>query len=75
MDDAACCDAVSDVVPGKEPSLKLAKLAPKSNVAQHMASHIFIRFGDWSEVVEVNQVRVCKKNTQRSVLPGCDVGV
>ncbi|GFR46258.1 hypothetical protein Agub_g7810 [Astrephomene gubernaculifera] len=49
---------VSDMEEAKNgiaPALALAKLAPASSVAQHMRSHIFARFGNWSQVVAGNQ--------------------
>ncbi|EFJ49877.1 hypothetical protein VOLCADRAFT_89315 [Volvox carteri f. nagariensis] len=48
-------DMASQGVPA---ALKLAALAPKSNVAQHMASHFFLRSGNWTQVVLYNQAAV-----------------
>lgn len=36
--------------------MALGKAAPASSRAQHMRSHIYMRFGNWSQVVESNTV-------------------
>ncbi|GLC40026.1 hypothetical protein PLESTB_001519300 [Pleodorina starrii] len=48
---------------GLAASVKLAKLAPKSNVAQHMASHFYVRTGNWSQAALSNQAAVAASDS------------
>ncbi|GIL74660.1 hypothetical protein Vretimale_2305 [Volvox reticuliferus] len=48
---------------GVGPAQALAQLAPRSNVAQHMASHFYVRFGNWTWVVQSNQNAVAASDS------------
>ncbi|PNH12061.1 hypothetical protein TSOC_001087, partial [Tetrabaena socialis] len=45
------------------PALALAALAPASSHAQHMRSHIALRFGNWSQVVDSNKAAVAASDS------------
>ncbi|KXZ42708.1 hypothetical protein GPECTOR_122g449 [Gonium pectorale] len=60
---------------GIAPALALAKNAPASSAAQHMRSHIFLRFGNWSQVVEANKAAVAASDSYCTAVKGsnaCD---
>ncbi|MEW5317437.1 MAG: hypothetical protein WDW38_008733 [Sanguina aurantia] len=45
---------LSVAVMGEGPAVKLSVLAPASNHALHMKSHLFQRFGEWDQAVDSN---------------------
>ncbi|GLI69416.1 hypothetical protein VaNZ11_014023 [Volvox africanus] len=61
-------DDVNAAMKGVDPAQKLAQLAPKSNVAQHMASHLYVRLGNWTGVVQSNQNAVAASDSYCSAV-------
>eukprot|EP00198_Chlamydomonas_reinhardtii_P009955 XP_001699292.1 predicted protein [Chlamydomonas reinhardtii] len=68
-------DNVDEAAKGVAPGVALGKAAPASSRAQHMRSHIYMRFGNWSQVVESNTAAVAASDSYCMAVKGnntCD---
>lgn len=74
--DVAWFDPATELAPAIFAADQLSLLAPASNRAQHMHSHITMRVGNWTDVVEYNKVAVAASDkfcaVEAANAPSCD---
>ncbi|KAG2437761.1 hypothetical protein HYH02_011137 [Chlamydomonas schloesseri] len=68
-------DNLEEAAKGVTPGIALGKTAPVSSRAQHMRSHIYMRLGNWSQVVDSNTAAVAASDNYCTAVKGsntCD---